>query len=202
MSAKLEILFATVAILVKKLLDWVEDLFKLKSNDEAKIYSQVGQKHADRGNLDDAISSLKKALELDPQDKEASFKLARSCAKKGLLDDAVVYYRKALGGRRDAEIHYHLGLIYSRKKNVNFAIDAYSKSIELGPEMPDAYFRLALILDGQKNHKDAIGLYEKAIALNPDESKYYYSCGLAYDADNQHEKAIECFRKAMETEEA
>ena len=34
MSSKLEILYSTILILIKKFLDWIDDIFSLKSGDE------------------------------------------------------------------------------------------------------------------------------------------------------------------------
>ncbi|MCK5578483.1 MAG: tetratricopeptide repeat protein, partial [Planctomycetes bacterium] len=120
MTAKLEILWRIVILTYHKLLNWIEGLFQLKPLDEAQVYSRIGQKYADRGESDEAIPKLMKALELNPLDTEACYKLGVSCYKKGLYDDAVKFFTNVIGlDSRDADIYTHLGVIYNRKGLTN-----------------------------------------------------------------------------------
>ena len=61
MLAKIEILLQMLGLAFKRFLEGVEQLFQPRSLDRATIYSKVGEKYADRGQVDQAISSLKSA---------------------------------------------------------------------------------------------------------------------------------------------
>ena len=66
-------------------------------------------------------------------------------------------------------LYYYLGIAYSHKKEVNLAVDAYKKVIELSPDYTDAYYNLAMCLYNNEKYSDAIPYFLKLNQLNPDE---------------------------------
>ena len=50
---------------------------------------------------------------------------------------------------QDAITHYHQGNTYRQQNNLDAAIEAYSKAIELNPDYADAYCGLGVAYDDQ-----------------------------------------------------
>ena len=51
--------------------------------------------------------------------------------------------------QQDAITHYHLGNDYYKQRNLDAAIGAYSKAIELNPDYAEAYCGLGVAYDDQ-----------------------------------------------------
>ncbi len=211
MLAKAEILLRIIGLTVKRFLNWVEKAFQPTPGERAAIYGTVGKKCADRGQVAEAISSLKTAIGLAPSDMEAHYKLGLAYSRKGSWDEAIESYSKAIelkgeNGRGNgldmAAVHYRLALCQDKKADLDQAIKSCLESLKISPERAEVHYRLGSLHDRKKKHGQSIKAYHKAIELDPCRAKYHYSLGLAYDGDGQHEKAIDSFRHAMEAEEA
>lgn len=212
MLAKGEIFLRVAGLAIAKFLNWVELMFKFSSQDRAAIYRVVGKKCIDRGNLDEAILSLKTAIDLNASnpDPENYFKLGLAHSKKGSWDDALESFGSSLeyfngnhGGKDfdKAEIHYRIAVCYDKKDLIDEAIGSCRNSLEISSERAEVHFRLGSLYDKKKEHDRSIKAYKTAIEIDPQRAKYYYSLGLAYDAGGNHEDAIDSLRKAMEVEE-
>jgi tetratricopeptide (TPR) repeat protein len=91
-----------------------------------------GQKEA---TYDQARVAYQRALEVDPNCKEAYAGLARLYATVGRDDKAVDTFRKVLKKYpREAPLWLDLGMCYSRKKDWPAAVDCLSKAHELDPD--------------------------------------------------------------------
>jgi tetratricopeptide (TPR) repeat protein len=66
--------------------------------------------------------------------------------KKGLYGNAVGEFSESLKSIPDNPIvHYHLGLAYNKKGDIELAKKELSKALELSTEFPDAYKAQALL---------------------------------------------------------
>ena len=96
MLAKAEILLRIIGLSVGRFLNWVEKAFQPTPGERAAIYGTVGKKCADRGQVTEAIASLKTALDLAPSDIEAHYKLGLAYGRKGSWDEAIASYTEVL----------------------------------------------------------------------------------------------------------
>ncbi len=211
MLAKAEILLRIIGLSVGRFLSWVEKAFQPTPGERAAIYGMVGKKCADRGQVAEAIASLKTALDLTPSDMEAHYKLGLAHGKKGSWDEAIASYNRVIelkgengngNGLDISAVHYRLALCHDKKNDFDEAINSCRESLKISPERPEVHYRLGSLYDRKKNHGHSIKAYRKAIELDPNKAKYHYSLGLAYDSNDEHKKAIDSFRHAMEAEEA
>ena len=210
MEGRIEIVVFKLGLMVKKFLEWLEQMFQSEPREEAEIYSKVGKKCIDKGQLDKAMDSLKTAINLNPSDIGSYYKLGMVFIQKELWDDAIACYKKIIklghgktksGDSNGKDIYLNLGLAYTKKNIINEAINSYKKSLKNYPEQPEVYYRVGLLYGRKKMFDRAIDVYERAIELSPQTAKYYYSLGLTYDSKGERTKAIDAFRKAMEIEE-
>ncbi|MEY2537209.1 MAG: protein O-mannosyl-transferase [Verrucomicrobiota bacterium] len=132
----------------------------------------------ERGDLNDAILHYQKALEANPENKESHHQvssalvhnnLGNALARAGLLDDAIVQYRTAVGLRGDfADAHSNLAAMLAKKDRLVEATAEYELALAIPPEDAAAHLRLAplLLLTGREN--DAIVHYRRALELMPE----------------------------------
>ncbi len=210
MPAKLEIFFRMTWLFLKRFLNGIEELFQPVAEDRAAVYGEIGKKCVENGNINEAVSSLGTALELNSTDVEARYKLGLALLKKSAWDDAIDCFKKVIAlhaagfsknGLKVGDVYYRIALCYDKKGEIDNAIENCKEALKAYPEHTEAHYRLGTLYDKRKMHERSVQSYQRAIELNPRKSKYYYSLGLAYDGTGNHTKAIDSFRQAMEAEE-
>lgn len=149
-----------------------------------KIAQQSGLNADVVKNINLAISSAKKAVEINPEKAVNNESLAL------IYENAAVYTKGGI-------IEY-----------MKYLTDSYDKVIELDPNNPVPYFRLALInvaranveQDQQEKTKymnEAIKQYDLAISKKSTLSEAYYGKGIAYERLSNLNEAIEQIKSAV-----
>lgn len=113
-----------------------------KAGESAQIaaYNELGNNYKQKGLYDDAISSYKKALQIDPKDAGSHYNLGFAYVKKGLYNEAVLETESALKlDPKLADAHRNLGLIYYLYlKDSKKAVYHFKKLLQLAPNQLDA----------------------------------------------------------------
>ena len=174
--------------------------------DYAPAYIQLGLIYNLTNRQAEALKSFNKALELNPQQTEATGALAlvvglnlrdkkfdeamKACEdhKKKVTDSPVSL----------ALIEYLEGNIFLAKKDSKAAEDRFKKAIEIEPNNPAPYVALAEIYAREKRFDEAIKEYEGVIAKNPKYLAGYMAVGTIYDQKGDGQKAETYYRKALE----
>ena len=88
-----------------------------------------------KGDLDDALTDVNRAIELDPKSAVAYNGRGVIKKKKGDLDGAIADYNRAIQANpRYALPYYNRGLVEDAKGDVDSAIADYNRAIELDPK--------------------------------------------------------------------
>lgn len=112
-------------------------------------------------------------------------------------DEAIEYYKKALGKKPDfAAAHANLGVTYMDMGKLNEARASLMKALTLDPENAGTHYNLGLVNNKMGKMDEAIAAYEKSIALNPKFARSYQNLGIAYLDKDLKSMAAECFYKA------
>jgi len=118
---------------------------------------------------------------------------------KGLLDDAIADFNKALElNPNDSGTYLNRGNVKHAKGLYNEAITDFTKAIELDPKSELIYTNRANTYSALGLHDEAIADCTKAILMNPKHANAFYNRGNAKHAKGLHDKAIEDFNKAIE----
>ena len=164
-----------------------------------------------RGLTNAAISEYRRALSVDPEDRDATFMLecltedqeTIECAirkeieekgdassysllasfhlRKGMVDKAIIEYKKAIGINKDiAKFHYGLGRAYERKQLQDKAEFEYKKAIEIEKGFAEAYIGLGNIYGKTGLYNKAIINLKTAIKLNPKNADAHLILGFVY----------------------
>ena len=93
----------------------------------------------------------------------------------------------------DASAHYNLGFIYQQRGEMEAAIAAFKRAIEIDPQDADSHYQLGRIAREQGRLNEAISYFETVIRLAPTHSQHeiWRETALVYFAANQYQDALE-----------
>ena len=156
---------------------YYKQLISQGSNDH-RVFSNYGVILKDFGKLQQAESSLLKAIKLKPDSADAHYNLGNTLRDLGNLKKAKLFTLKAIELNPEfAEAHLNLGNILSDLGDFKEAVLSVRKAIKLKPDFADAYSNLGTILRNLGRSKEAELYTRKAIELKPDFADPYLSLG-------------------------
>jgi tetratricopeptide (TPR) repeat protein len=160
------------------------------------------------GELQAAIDSYTRAIELNDKLVEAYVNRGLAKARQGNLSAAIDNYDRAIELDSDRVLAYYnrgvakAGLADRNSQNVEQlwqeAIDDYSEAIQRDTTLVDAYLNRGFAYFQQQEYVDAIADYTSVIFRNPKSIDAYYNRGLTYLEMGWRQEAIADFRKASQ----
>ena len=93
-----------------------------------------------------------------------------------------------------------IALYEQARGNIDLAIKAYRRAIEIDNYYNTARMNLALILYNKGQSKEAEELYLKVVEQEPDFGQSYYMLGLLYNETGQSDKALQFLGRACDSE--
>ena len=111
----------------------------------------MGNAFKQQGDLEAAIASYNKALDIDPDFAEGYNNRGSTLKDQGKLDAAIASYQEALSLRPNyAEAHYNVANILKEKGDLTAAIASYLTAIDLKKDYAEAHWNasLAMLLAG------------------------------------------------------
>ena len=163
------------------------------------VWVNLGELLGRKGQLDEAIECLKKAIELDPNIAVAHNELGLVLKIKGRLDEATACFRKAIELAPNlAEAHANLGEALKRKGRWDEAIAQYRKARELNPRLVGVHSSLGELQARKGQLDEAIASLREGLELDPKDALVHYNLGLALSQKGQPDEAIASYRIAVE----
>lgn len=139
-----------------------------QSSYEAEMYHFVGLTYKERAQFTEAVKNLTKAIETDPQYKNAYSSMGLLLGEQDQFNRAVEYHHKALQIDPDyAGSHYNLGITLAAQKKHEEAIKAFETAARIDPYFDMAYYNWGASLNQLGKTNEAITLYKKAIEIIP-----------------------------------
>jgi len=166
------------------------------------LYFLFGEVLSSDGQLDSAIASYKKVVDLQPDNGPAHYRLGFSLAKKNKLDDAITEYHKALTGpgrinfpSGNGEIAFitargmmYNGLELNQKGLVGDATAQLLFAIAIDPDYAEAYSNLAGHLANAQPER-ALAYRRRAVELDPGNAFYHEYLSQSLEASGKNEEA-------------
>ncbi len=137
--------------------------------------------YRDRGDLESAIRTYRKALEIHPDDADVLLNLGVAYRDAGQLEQAVGCFERA--GRiapDQAAVWVNLGLTHVRAGDEDAAASAYLKAVEANPWHALAFFNLANHYYRVGDLRRAVPAYHRAVELDPALAPGYFNLARAY----------------------
>jgi len=162
-------------------------------------HNNLGMALLQKGQVDEAISHFRRALEINPNYTNAHNNLGNILSKRGQLDEAIAHYQRALEiAPNYANAHSNLGNALVRKGNLDEAIAHYQKALEIDPNDAEAHNNLGNVLLRKGQFDEAIVHYQKALEINPDIIQTHNNLGNALLRKGRMDEAIAQFQKTLE----
>jgi tetratricopeptide (TPR) repeat protein len=150
----------------------------LRNPNSWMAHVNLGNHLAEEGEIDDAISHYRQALQINPNHWDAHIGLGTALAQEGDVDGAITQYQTALQIYPDAEVaHVNLGIVLLQKGQTSEAIAQFQKGLQIDPGDIKALKYLAWLLATSpeaslRNGARAVELAQRANMLtrgeNPD----------------------------------
>ena len=124
--------------------------------------------------------------------------------RNGKFEDAVEKINKSLELKNDWEIPYfYRAVAYHALENYDEAMLDYTKSIQLNPNMTDAYYNRAKIILSESNSpmseiKKAVADLEKALELDDKFVDALFAMAAAYKKLGEYHKSLEYLEKLLQ----
>jgi len=162
-----------------------------------------GLKFLKEGNIDEALLELTKAVEDDPDNYDAHYKLAQIYLKKNVLIKAEEHFKKVLEiGRYNEEIDkfevlHELGKIQFELNKLEEAYFTFKEILQVFPHDFIANYYIGLIYAGQLVYESAIQYFVNAANNRPNDLKTHINLGLCYAQIDDLSSAISEFETAL-----
>jgi tetratricopeptide (TPR) repeat protein len=161
------------------------------------LFRRLGHALMLAGRDDDAISAYKEAMRLKADSQEVNYNLGVLYEKKGLHDEAVVEYKKALKSGESVDVRYRLADIYARRGSSQQAVDQYKILLNSNPSGQLLLQKLANIYAAAGHQKEAIATYREIVRLNPDHLEAHRELATLYKKTNLQDEAEREYREIL-----
>ncbi|HEY6321563.1 MAG TPA: tetratricopeptide repeat protein [Thermoanaerobaculia bacterium] len=134
-------------------------------------YREAGQaksKDAKAQAMDQSIATLKKALELKPDDPDTLQLLVNVLVDAGRETEAQTYLAKLpQGAKLDPERLINVGIKYYNTKQIDKALEEFNRVIVDNPDLAEAYYYRGLVYLNKGKVPEAKADFQKLLALDP-----------------------------------
>jgi protein O-GlcNAc transferase len=150
-------------------------------------------------NKSSGLNGLPALQETDRNAADAYHNAGYDFHRKRQIDDAIIYYQKAIQLNPSHEqALYNLAAAFHEKNQIDKAIYYYQKALQLNSQFIGAYYNLGTIFQGKKLFDEAIACYRKAIQLNPNLVDPYYNMGVVLQEQGKTIEALAAYDKALQ----
>ncbi len=132
-------------------------------------HNNLGYELLEKGDLDNAIRHLSRAIEIKPEFEVAHLNLGIAFSKTGNIEKAKEQYKIAIQMKPDyPEAYSNLGNVYYREGKYREAVTLYTRALGLKPDFVEAYNNMAAAMIQLGDNKKAIELFQNALRIDPD----------------------------------
>ncbi len=149
------------------------------------------------GNLEQAERALHDYLELEPENQEVIYNLARLYQDQTQYEKSLEYFEKLKDKESDIKILSHMGAVLDSLGRFEDAEQVLQKALELNEQDITVLNHLGNAMTGGNKTEDAEAMYRRAIALNSDSAMSHNNLGFALAARGRVEEAMEEYSKAI-----
>lgn len=151
------------------------------------------------GATDEAVTTLRHALLLDPSQPHAHYNLGVALRNAGRLEEATEYFQRALEMAPDQfEAHYNLGITLKELERLPEAERCLRQALELKPDDADALNTLGIVLHEQGQLESAESVFLQVLARHPEHAEARNNLGLTLEHLGRLEEAETALRKSIE----
>jgi serine/threonine-protein kinase len=163
-----------------------------------EVHFSLGNVYLRTGKTAEAISELKRGLQLAPNSDEGYVRLGRAYLESGQKEEAIAAYKKAIEVNPYYSGH-HIDLenAYFSLGDTGKALEEAKRVTELQPDSVHGWDNLGNAYERAGRYDESIAAYQKSIELSPTWSAYS-NLGNSYFVLKRYNDAVKAFEKATE----
>jgi tetratricopeptide (TPR) repeat protein len=162
----------------------------------------IGQIHAQQDDFEGARGFFRRALELNPEAREAHYFLGQMELRAGQLAEAENEFREELRLQpQDARARYHLAFALELQQRAAEALPLLEEVLRARPSYADARYLTGKILMGQGQQEKAVEQLEAAVRLQPNQPHMRYQLAQAYQKLGRTQEAEQEFARYREIQQ-
>jgi len=152
-----------------------------------------------QNNHSEAEQRLRKAAEIDGNNKFIVFNLAKAISEQGKHADSIKWHEKAISlDRNDPIAWLNYGKSLYDLGDFDNAMKALDQAILLDANLVEAYTNKAICQIKKKTFEDALDLLNQAISLQPNFVLAWSNRGLVLNNLKRHEEALVSYERCIE----
>jgi tetratricopeptide (TPR) repeat protein len=136
--------------------------------EDADVHNNLGSALRDRGRIDAAVASYRRAVEIKPHSILAHNNLGNCLRDLGEHAAAAASYRVSLAADPEQfDVYIHLGHVLLELGEADAAAESYRRALMINPENAVVHANLAMALKLQDRLADAEASCRRALEINP-----------------------------------
>ncbi|TCP96858.1 putative O-linked N-acetylglucosamine transferase (SPINDLY family) [Cricetibacter osteomyelitidis] len=165
----------------------------------ASTYSNIGQAYQTLNQLDLSEQNLRRALQLQADNKDALWNLAVLLQRdENRIDEAIENYKKVLAVEPDSlKTLLNIAALYFNRKEYRDAEIYYDQIVALDQNNVTAWQNGAWSKRRLENYRGAVRYYEQAVKLDPHNADLWFGLGKCYHFTLQFDKACEACEQGL-----
>lgn len=151
------------------------------------------------GEMNEAVTTLQRALLLDASPFQAHYNLGVALRNAGRLEEAMAYFQRALEiAPEQVEAHYNLGITLKELERLPEAEQCLRRAVELKPDDAAALNNLGIVLHELGHLEAAEAVFLQALSGHPEHAEAWDNLGLTLTHLGRPGEAAAAFRKSIE----
>ncbi|MGL4985676.1 MAG: tetratricopeptide repeat protein [Treponemataceae bacterium] len=176
----------------KKKLSWSKSFYIEYHKILALVYMKLEK-------YNDALDEFLMLIKLEPKNAEYFFQVGKLLEKKGLYDQAALYYQQTGKiDKRHAKSFEAMGLLLLRFKKFDQARQAFETILTIDPEDMSIHYCLGQILKEEKKYPQALEAFNNALLSEELKQKAHIEKGFCFLEIDKIENAMVEFEYAVE----
>ena len=154
----------------------------------------------DFGDYDNALMSLQKAVQLEPDNVEYLYYLGLTHSAMGQDKEAIQVFESVVAKEpvEGANAYFEMASIHSEKRRYQKALDVLDRAEKALPDNPRVYLEKGVVYRDMKDYENAVVNMNRARALDPDLAQVVdYNVGGVHFEKEEFDQAEEMFEKAI-----
>lgn len=178
-----------------------KELRQDNQNARSSAYQLIGMTALKRGEADQAITYLQKAIETDPKDSGGKYRLGLVYQELGQIEQAIIYYEQAIESApgNNPTINRLAGL-YRELQRLDVARNFYHRALENNPYDVDAIMGLVeldIFLQTPESYRNALSRLESMLKWMPDNIDAQVNLGVVYNSLNKPDQASAMYQSVL-----